>query len=110
MHVHKIQGVIFSDKKSLCGALHNIAKGLVPLFVAILPLFAFSHSASCRCLPLAITLLAANSNKLLLFVFNDVYSKLPKKVNYIFYFAPPGKHLSTQSRKPTTCRPASADM
>ena len=27
--------VIFSEKKSPCGTLHNIAKGLVPLFAAI---------------------------------------------------------------------------
>ena len=38
--------VIFSEKKSPCGTLHNIAKGLVPLF-------AVNHSAICRYLPLS---------------------------------------------------------
>ena len=67
----KSRHVIFSEKKSPCGTLHNITKGLVPLFAAIcrylpllvaicrylalfvaiyryLPLFAVSHSTICR--------------------------------------------------------------
>ena len=53
---------IFSEKKSPCGTLHNITKGLVPLF-------AVNHSAICRYLlppaaichylPLTIPLFAA---------------------------------------------------
>ena len=38
--------VIFSKQKSPCGTLHNIAKGLVPLF-------GVNHSAICRYLPLS---------------------------------------------------------
>ena len=64
MHVQNIQGGHFLRKKSPCGTLHNIAKGLVPLFAVnhsticrYLPLFA----AICRYLPLTIPLFAANS-------------------------------------------------
>ena len=46
MHVQNIQGCHFLRKKSPCGTLHNIAKGLVPLF-------AVNHSAICRYLPLS---------------------------------------------------------
>ena len=35
MHVQNIQGCHFLRKKKTCGTLHNIAKGLVPLFAAI---------------------------------------------------------------------------
>ena len=97
MHVQNIQGCHFLRKKSPCGTLHNIAKGLVPLFAAIcrylplaiplfaaicryLPLFAANHSAICRYLPLAIPLFAANFNKLLLFAANNVNRKLPVRV------------------------------
>ena len=52
MHVQNIQGCHFLRKKSPCGTLHNIAKGLVPLF-------AVNHSAICRYLPLAFPLFAA---------------------------------------------------
>ena len=58
MHVQNIQGCHFLRKKSPCGTLHNIAKGLVPLFgvnhsaiCRYLPLFAANHSAICRYLP-----------------------------------------------------------
>ena len=54
--------VIFSEKKSPCGTLHNIAKGLVPLFAAIcryLPLAIPLFAAICRYLPLTIPLFAA---------------------------------------------------
>ena len=46
MHVQNIQGCHFLRKKSPCGTLHNIAKGLVPLF-------AVNHSTICRYLPLS---------------------------------------------------------
>ena len=76
MHVQNIQGCHFLRKKSPCGTLHNIAKGLVPLFAVnhsticrylplsaaicrYLPLFAVSISTICRYLPLAIPLFAA---------------------------------------------------
>ena len=52
MHVQKIQGHHFLKNKKLCGTLHTIAKGLVPLFAA-------NHSATCHHLPLAIPLFAA---------------------------------------------------
>ena len=87
MHVQNIQGCHFLRKKSPCGMLHNIAKGLVPLFAVshsaicrYLPLFAANHSTICRYLPLAIPLFAANFNKLPLFAANNVNRKLPIRV------------------------------
>ena len=97
MHVQNIQGCHFLRKKSPCGTLHNIAKGLVPLFAVnhsaicrylplsaaicrYLPLFAANHSTICRYLPLAIPLFAANFNKLPLFAANNVNRKLPIRV------------------------------
>ena len=94
MHVQNIQGCQFLRKKSPCGTLHNITKGLVPLFAVnhsaicrylplsaaicrYLPLFAANHSTICRYLPLAIPLFAANFDKLALFAANDVNRKLP---------------------------------
>ena len=76
MHVQNIQGCHFLRKKSPCGTLHNIAKGLVPLFAVnhsticrylplsaaicrYLPLFAANHFTICRYLPLAFPLFAA---------------------------------------------------
>ena len=77
MHVQNIQGCHFLRKKSLCGTLHNIAKGLVPLFGVnhsaichYLPLFAGSISTICRYLPLAIPLFAAICRYLPLFAAN----------------------------------------
>jgi hypothetical protein len=32
---NNIRDVIFSEQKKPCGTLHNVAKGLVPLFAAI---------------------------------------------------------------------------
>ena len=56
MHVQQIQGRHFLRKQSPCGTPHNIAKGLVPLSVAIcrqpfryLPLFAANPSTTCIC-------------------------------------------------------------
>ena len=103
MQVPKIQGRHFLRKKSPCGTLHNITKGLVPLFAAIfrylplssaicrylplfaaicryLLLFAVSLSAICRYLPLAFPLFAANYSKLQLFAANYDYRKLPIRV------------------------------
>ena len=87
MHVQNIQGCHFLRKKNPCGTLHNITKGLVPLFAVnhsaicrYLPLFAANHSAICRYLPLAIPLFAANFNKLPLFAANNDNEKLPQRV------------------------------
>ena len=59
MHVQNIQGRHFLRKQSPCGTLHNIAKGLVPLFAAIchhlsltIPLFAALFSYAFRHSPL----------------------------------------------------------
>ena len=45
MQIKKIQGRRFLRKKKTCGTLHNITKGLVPLFAAI-----------CRYLPLSVAI------------------------------------------------------
>ena len=91
MHVQNIQGCHFLRKKSPCGTLHNIAKGLVPLFAVnhsaicrYLLLFAANHSAICRYLPLAFPLFAAICRQpfhyLPLFAANNVNRKLPIRV------------------------------
>jgi hypothetical protein len=59
---------ILSEKKKPCGAVHNLAKGLVPLFAA-------NRSVICRYLLLIefhLPLFVANCNELPLFVANVV--------------------------------------
>jgi hypothetical protein len=51
IYVQAIQGRHFLRKKNPAGTLHNLAKGLVPLFAAIcryLPLIDCSFAAICR--------------------------------------------------------------